>query len=244
MRKIKVRLSVFLSVLSCCSIWAGPALDFEKAQEAYNKGEFYKAIEFYNHLKESNNSHLNLDYNLGNSYFKSGNSGQAMLSYQRALKESPNDPDILANINHLIKQTGAGSIKPNAIVKSVSILNPKQWILLSTVIFWTFCILLTFSFLFPQFNFNRSKITWVSLSFLIGSIFLSSIRIREYNSVKAVILDKDAKVFFAPLDNSTLHFTLPLANVVHVKEVQGSWLKIQHGKEAGWVKKEQCAMVN
>ena len=37
-------------------------------------------------------------YNLGNAYYRTGNNGKAMLNYERALLMSPNDSDILANI--------------------------------------------------------------------------------------------------------------------------------------------------
>ena len=65
----------------------------------YNKGKFNQALEICK--KQINLSTPNPDwiYNLGNCYYQKGNLAKAMVCYERALRLSPRDSDILENLN-------------------------------------------------------------------------------------------------------------------------------------------------
>ena len=64
-----------------------------RANERYGLGEYAEAIQQYEGLIDRGYSDAALYFNLGSSYFESGDLGRAILSYLRARKLSPRDTD-------------------------------------------------------------------------------------------------------------------------------------------------------
>lgn len=71
------------------------------AQEAYEKGDYPEAVRLYNEVIEKEGSSASLLYNLGNSYVKAGDVGNAVVCYERALKLSPSNKKIENNLNYI-----------------------------------------------------------------------------------------------------------------------------------------------
>src|SRR4051812_4383220 len=71
---------------------------FNKGNTFYQKEEYDKAIEQYDKLLKQGYESSELYYNLGNSYYKTGNIPSSILNYERALKLSPSDEDIILNL--------------------------------------------------------------------------------------------------------------------------------------------------
>ena len=70
----------------------------DRANERYERGEYAEAAQQYEALIDRGYSDAALHFNLGNSYFESGDLGRAILNYLRARKLSPRDPDIRDNL--------------------------------------------------------------------------------------------------------------------------------------------------
>lgn len=75
--------------------------NIEKAEDAYGKGDYHRAINIYNDIIQKNGESVELLYNLGNAYLKSGDYGKAMLNYKRALLLDPSDKSLKNNIVYL-----------------------------------------------------------------------------------------------------------------------------------------------
>jgi tetratricopeptide (TPR) repeat protein len=71
---------------------------FEKANALYEQQNYDSAAAYYEKILASGTSNSAVCFNLGNSYFRLKKIGLAMLFFEKALKLSPNDPDIIANI--------------------------------------------------------------------------------------------------------------------------------------------------
>ncbi|HHM21895.1 MAG TPA: tetratricopeptide repeat protein [Bacteroidetes bacterium] len=71
---------------------------FEKANDAYQAGRFEEAIELYEQVAAPGFRSPELEYNLGNAYYRAGKTGKAILHYERALLLSPGDEDVLYNL--------------------------------------------------------------------------------------------------------------------------------------------------
>ena len=65
-----------------------------RANERYERGEYAEAIQQYQALVDRGYSDVALYFNLGSSYFESGDLGRAILSYLRARELSPRDMGI------------------------------------------------------------------------------------------------------------------------------------------------------
>ncbi len=72
-----------------------------EADSAYSKGEFTKAIELYEAQIKQQGATAPLLFNLGCSYYKSGNEGEARLCMERAKRLDPSNSRINQNISYL-----------------------------------------------------------------------------------------------------------------------------------------------
>lgn len=69
-----------------------------EANKSYQQNQYNKATNLYIQILNNGYESDELYYNLGNSYFKTGRLGYAILYYEKALKLSPNDDDINYNL--------------------------------------------------------------------------------------------------------------------------------------------------
>lgn len=71
---------------------------FEKANALYEHQAYDSAAFYYEEILSSGFTNSAVYFNLGNSYYRLKKVGLALLAYERALRLSPNDPEIHANI--------------------------------------------------------------------------------------------------------------------------------------------------
>ena len=74
---------------------------WQEAAESYDRGDYSSAAEKYNRILERGFSSPELYYNLGNSYFKSGELGASIWAYRRALKLDPDMKQVKANLQYV-----------------------------------------------------------------------------------------------------------------------------------------------
>lgn len=70
----------------------------QQADSAYMNDNFAKATELYLEIAETEGTSSELYYNLGNSYYRQGKLGKAILYYERALRLDPSNKDARANL--------------------------------------------------------------------------------------------------------------------------------------------------
>lgn len=75
-----------------------PVVAFELANQLYEEGKYREAAEAYQALTEAGPTSPNLCFNQGNAWFKAGELGRAIVSYRRAARLAPRDPDIEVNL--------------------------------------------------------------------------------------------------------------------------------------------------
>lgn len=71
---------------------------WDRANTAYLNGNYHAATEIYEEILGRGLSSMKLYYNLGNSCFKEGRLGEAILYYNRALRLAPGNDDIRYNL--------------------------------------------------------------------------------------------------------------------------------------------------
>lgn len=69
-----------------------------RGHQAYQDGDYPAAIAAYRAVIEGGWVSADLEYNLGNAYFKAGELGPAILHWERALERAPGDQDVEANL--------------------------------------------------------------------------------------------------------------------------------------------------
>ena len=73
--------------------------------EAYTAGDWNQAVSAWSDVAETGLRSKELYFNLGNAYFKAGETARAILNYERALRLDPSDADIRYNLEFARNQT-------------------------------------------------------------------------------------------------------------------------------------------
>jgi len=97
---------------------------FEQGNQLYQAEDYAAAVEAYEAVRAGGFESPDLQYNLGNAYFKTGALGRSILSWERALRLAPGHADAAANLE-LAVRLSADDIEP----------LPRFW-LLSAVSWW------------------------------------------------------------------------------------------------------------
>ena len=75
-----------------------------QADSAYTEDNFVEAISLYNKIIQEEGTSSLLYYNLGNSYFRSGKLGKAIICYERSVILDPSNEDAITNLNFVRSQ--------------------------------------------------------------------------------------------------------------------------------------------
>ena len=235
----------FLFISSAFSQEPDPqiSVQFHDAGVAYKAKDYKKAIELYNGIIKTGLASGPVYYNLGNSYLKSNQWGEAILNYERARRLMPRDADLASNDRYALSQikNDQGAQKEPWANR---LLNPyadfftldEMTVILFVCFFLTGMVYFLGLFLkWPASNYTVSIIILCLVLFLNGFIFAYKVG-RQKN--QAVIL-KMTPAKFEPLKDATTYFELNPGGRVKILKQESEWMKVRRldGKE-GWVKED------
>lgn len=223
-----------------------PTTLFHEGNRLYQEGDFSGALESFQAVLDAGFESGDLFYNLGNAYFKAGDLGRSILSYERALRLQPRDPDTRANLE-LASSLTADEVEPLPTFWVLSALSwwtnllPRGW-LLGTVAFSYLLVALGLCtrILAPHRRLAGAG-TWLLLAGGIGLLLLGSTLLgREGHLMRAdwgIILAEEVSVQSAPSEDDDLTlFRVHEGTKVRVDQKTESWSEIvlEDGK-VGWV---------
>lgn len=127
MKKIVSLLIIALAVLT-----SQAASLAEQGDSAYTADDFQRAAELYTKAAETEGTSSALFYNLGNTYYRMGQLGRAILNYERALKLDPTNEDARTNLafvnSRIIDRPGdRGSVMSKIVDDTVSSAHSNTW---------------------------------------------------------------------------------------------------------------------
>lgn len=140
---MKLRLYIFTLLLaSCLPLLAGQSELVERADSAYAADNFRDAAALYTAAIDSLGPSAGLYYNLGNSYYRMGKPGLAVLNYERALRLDPTASDARQNLafvnSRLIDRPGErGTLIANMTDRAAQAMHSNTW---AWVAFGTFLL--------------------------------------------------------------------------------------------------------
>lgn len=121
------------TVIACSGTraYAAPTLT-EAADSAYLTDHYKEAAALYTAAIDSLGPSSDLYYNLGNTMFRLGKPGQAILAYERALRLDPTNSDARANLefvnSRIIDRPGErGSLVGNMLDSGATALHSNTW---------------------------------------------------------------------------------------------------------------------
>lgn len=203
--KLRVLLSIILTwfaVTACVSA----VTSFDDANRLFASGDFAKASESYQKLIDENGPSVALYYNLGNSEYRLGHFGPAILAYERAKLLAPRDPDLIANLN-LAKKAATvfdkGRFDPriDAVLNWLS-LNEWSWLVVAAAL-WIGVFSLLFGLVKGGNKISRrlaaSSMVVAGLLIIGGGTVLV---LRRDEGARGIVLTKDAAVHLSPFEKA------------------------------------------
>ncbi|MEX0273748.1 MAG: SH3 domain-containing protein [Flavobacteriaceae bacterium] len=247
----KIALILFLSV----PFWAMAQNNtlFNGATDAYNNGDYTRAIENYLQILENGQHSASLYYNLGNSYYKLNQIAPSIYYYEKALLVSPDDTEIKNNLGYaqnmtvddieVLPETGLSKLYDNIIGP----LSFEQWAYLAVGSMLLFvCLYLMFYFMAVA---RAKRISFIlALLFLLvslGSVLFAYLQYQEFQADNpAIVFPEQLQVRSEPNNRSEVVFTLHEGTKVNVLEALNEYHRIQltDGK-TGWVPSEAIKII-
>src|SRR6266700_7137667 len=121
-----------------------PTSAFEAANKLYKQGKHSEAAANYQKLIQAGRVSAALYFNLGNSFFKSGQIGRAIAAYRQAERITPRDPDLRANLRFARNQIQGPTLAVNSWQRWLRKLTLNEWTLLAAASLWLWFLLLAF----------------------------------------------------------------------------------------------------
>jgi tetratricopeptide (TPR) repeat protein len=217
-----------------------PGAIFYQANIYYQEGKFEAAIKSYEKIIDLGLESGNIYYNLGNSYFKKGELGLAVLNYERARVFMPNDSDLRSNYDYALQRL---NLEPqlfgNWFERTVYALFQAQSIDSLAILLFFIYIVLTALFILNLFISRLKRFCGFMACVLIILFILSAFGLNNkinYLNKTAIVVSQEADVKFEPLENATTYFKLSEGSKVEVVEKTEDWYKVRRfDTKLGWV---------
>ncbi len=239
---------------------ASEAMSKSEAEELMAKGnQFYQdkqyenAIDTYQQIIGAGFEGTSLYYNLGDAYYRDGKLGDAILYYEKALRISPADADVI----HNLKIANAHTIdKIEALPKFFVFQWWESLLALFSVTGWTYAVYLFYIlalisiglyFFAKRPALQRWSVYsgFISVLLLIATASLLTVKLsRELNVKSAIVTEQTVTVKLSPDPTSNDAFIIHEGLKVRELNSVGEWvlIRLQDGKE-GWVEQNDISTI-
>lgn len=245
---MKLRLLIILLQLALIPGVSAAAQEdslFEKATEAYNKGDYDEAISSYEKILENGKHSAAVYFNLGNSYYKKNEIAPSIYYYEKALLLDPDDPEIQNNLRFARNMT-LDAIPPlpqtdlqRYYRQVVFALSLDGWAYAG--IFFVFLFVAAYLFFLESNAPNRKRAglisSLVSLMLAVLCTGLAYLQYRAYQKDQpAIIFAREIPVRSEPNQRSSAAFQLHEGTKVQVRDSLDQWRKIELADgQTGWI---------
>ena len=222
-----------------------PGEKFQQGVSLYTSGNYQGAIDIWNELYNNGYRSAELNYNLGNAYFKIQKIPESILFYERAYLLDPLNEDI--NYNLQIAKTLTvdrfQEIPELFFIRWYNLvslfLTSDSWAIISLASF-IICLLSVSLYIYSSKYLYKVAGFWVGLVLLLISVMSVSLSIRNkkqvYNSQKAIISNPVVSGKSSPDNSGTDLFVLHEGTKVSIEDEVGEWYEIRLSDgNKGWV---------
>ncbi len=211
----------------------------------FTAGSYKEALQVWTEIYSTGVRSANLDYNIGNAYYKLNNIPEAILFYERAYLLKPADENINYNLQvaRTLTVDRFQEIPELFFIKwynFVSLfLSTNTWAKISLISFILFLLSLS---LYIYSSRHRDKVAgfWLAVFCIIISLSTLAFTARNkalvYDSHKAIISNPVVNGKSAPDKSGTDLFVLHEGTKVTVEDKAGDWLEIRLSDgNKGWI---------
>ena len=246
-------LSLLLCVLSLVSFAATPSEMKTEADSAYARADYETAVKLYGELAEQNLT-ADVCYNLGCAYYRIDDIAHSVLWFERALKLSPSDKDVLFNLEMARTKTIDKIIPQHEFILFTYFRVMTNWFSLRT---WTIIGLFGFVLMLASllFFWASGSVTVRKLTFSLAIVLmlvtiLSNVCAMQQRNFKqthtsGIITTPAVTVKSTPADNGNDLFVLHEGSKVEILDSSlKEWceVSIADGK-VGWIPKKAFDLI-
>ena len=209
---------------------------FNQANNYYRDSKLEEALAGYTYLADLGVSNGYLFYNLGNTHFRLGHTGVAILWYERAKRYLPRFSDLLFNLNYARSTLVDEEFKPPVYGGTVGFLiqlhhalNLRDSLGLLRIIIWLFLGSLSAFLLvaLPPLRAGCKMLAWSAGILLALGILSTGYKIHQQEYVmEAVITAPAIDVTTGPGPDFSTAFSLHEGTKVQVMQRQETWMRI------------------
>jgi tetratricopeptide (TPR) repeat protein len=216
---------------------AEPGDAFAQANQEYAAGNIKDAIAGYESLIQAGETSAAVFYDLGNAHFRAGDSGQAILNYERALALEPHHPEADANLRLVREKARALELKRSPVERFTLQGTAKQYTIALATAFW----IALFSLVGICLARRRSPalIGALILSLLVlgaAGFGLYSVETGSEGRDLAIVTAKGTEARLATADSSGTVLALPPGSEVKILSTRGEWIYAALPNELrGWI---------
>src|SRR5213596_725755 len=218
-------IAILCSALSAASSFAQAEGDFTKANQEYAQGDFKEAISGYEALLRAGQWSANLFYDLGNAYFRVGDFGHAILSYERALALERHHPEATANLQIARDEAHGFELQQSWPERYLQFASVNEYSIAAAIAFW----LAAFAIVMLSFARRRSATLIATLMFclLVSAVAIYAVYTLERGSngsALAIVTGKNVQARLATADTANSILALPSGSEVKILSTRGDWI--------------------
>ena len=197
---------------------------FNKANADYAAGKFQPAIEGYESLVRSGQWNPTLFYDLGNAWFRAGDSGKAILNYERALALDPNQAEAKANLQLVRDKARALELAPDWLETQLHFLTRAQYTWLAAFAFWA-----AMAILCGLYFARRRAVVWIFALVLFATLSAGAafaVYRLETGSAGvglAIVTQKNIQARLATAESAGTVLLLPAGSEIKILSTRGEW---------------------
>ncbi len=231
--------------ISATHVFADYSASFDQANKLFLSGDFAAAASAYQQSIDTHGPSSSLLYNLGNSHYRLGQYGPAILAYERAKLLTPRDPDLIANLNLARKA---------ATVFDKSALDPRleaaiHWLSRNEWSSWVVGAALWIGGISMVCGVTRISRKFVSVSLVFASLTIiagaTALFLRRDEDKRGIVLSKDAAVHLSPFEKAENIGTPGAGRMVRMGDKNGVYFYVDvPGTELhGWMAEKDVEMI-
>lgn len=241
-------MKTFLFIISTLFFYTAQGQDssFVNGNQAYANGDFEAALTAYQKILASEKKSSELYYNLGNTYYKLDELGEAIWAYENALKINPANENALFNLKFANKQTYDGiEIEEGGVLNWLEINlfshSINLWAYLSLIFSFLLAVSLYFFFTTKTQKIKNAALTigFGAVFFLIATIAFASLnKSNIIDQTEGVIVIEAVEMRSSPSETAPSNFSLHEGTKVELLRSNNDWIEIGLNGNTGWVTKE------
>jgi tetratricopeptide (TPR) repeat protein len=247
MKRLMFLLS-FLFVIYSAS-FAGNMTFFENGNIEYKKGDFAKALEYYDKAGRDV-SNWKIYFNMGNCYFKADNFLKAKIYYLRALRLKPFEKSIRKNLEITNSKLGLKwKTDDEGFIEKV-FLKIESFLSLNIISFFLLVSIIVFNFFLIRILLSgKNRFLLYAIFFsMISMIFFGgyhSYRVRKANTHDIGVVRTDKSLLLSgPGEGNTTLYNVVKGIRLKILENSGEWVYVSVSDTiAGWIKKSDMEII-